>query len=348
MKGRILVEELLEEIKKENGHLPSDLHVTRMCGALVAISNGEVIHVTDTEMRYCPLSSSLYDGMGQFEEHPELFKPEISKTVGSKISRFGHFTKARELCRMDVAIPFGASEMIMYALDRKGADAAVTVCDGAGTVVTGEPSLVQGIGARMNGLFYTSPIKQVIETIQESNGYVVNAKTAEINQILGVNKAVELGHRRIVVTINGFAGEDLAKVRCVEKETESYVTILAVCTTGVEKERAEEILKYADLVWSCASLHVRDIIGKEARLQIGVKIPVFVLTRKGIDFVSHYSTKGFEDYIKEGKRYVIVGHPKLTSNIHDWKKIRMGNFKTYLAEIDELPLRVEDEPRPLL
>ena len=348
MKGRVLVEELLEEIKKERGHLPSDLHVTRMCGALVAVSKGEVIHVTETKMRYCPLSSSLYDEMSLFEEHPELIKPEISKIVGSKISRFGHFTKARELCRMDVTIPFGASEMIMYALKKKGADAAVTVCDGAGTVVTSEPSLVQGIGARMNGLFYTSPIKQVIETIQETNGYIVNRKTAEINQILGVKKAVELGHRRIVVTINGFAGEDLAEVRDAEKETKSSVTILAVCTTGVEKERAEEILKYADVVWSCASLHVRDIIGKEAKLQIGVKIPVFVLTPKGTRFISQYSTKEFGDYIREGKRYVVVGHPKLSSNIHDWKKIRMGNFETYLAEIDELPLRVEDEPRPLV
>jgi putative methanogenesis marker protein 8 len=272
-------------------------------------------------------------------------KEGISRALRSKITQFGHFTKKRELLRNDIAIPFGASEMIMYGLQRKGIEAAVTVCDGAGTIITAEPSLVQGIGARMNGLFYTSPVKEVIRRIGENHGFILCPRTAAIDQISGIKKAVELGYRKVAVTINGFAGEDLHKVREVERQTNSFVTILVVCTTGVERERAEEIGEYADLVWSCASLHVRDVVGKRATLQIAVKIPVFVLTRRGIDFVSYYSSPEFGKSIEEGKRYIIMGH--LKSNVHNPKKIRMDNFDTYLGEIDQLPSRVEDEPRPL-
>ena len=344
MKGKIQVEKLLSEIRKERGSLPKDLHITRMCGALVAASNGKIIKITETRMKYCPLFSSLYDQM--HEQCPELMEHRIARAVESKISRFGHFTDRRELVRKDVAIPFGASEMIMYALERKGIDAAVTVCDGAGTVITHDPSLVQGIGARMNGLFYTSPIDEVTRAIEKNDSYVLSPKTAAIDQILGLKRAVELGYRNIAVTINGFAGEDLSEVKEIEEETNSCITILVVCTTGVEKERTDEIAKYADLVWSCASLNVREIVGKEATIQIGVKIPVFVLTKRGIGVISNYSSKEFENFIEEGKSYVIMGHPG--SNLVSRKRIKMDNFQTYLCEINALPLRVDDEPRPLI
>jgi len=64
--------------------------------------------------------------------------------------------------------------MMMYALKKGGIDAAVTVCDGAGTVISDSPSLIQGIGARMNGLFYTTPIPEVIQRIKGQKGFVVN------------------------------------------------------------------------------------------------------------------------------------------------------------------------------
>jgi putative methanogenesis marker protein 8 len=347
MKGRKEVEAFLNIIRNERCQLPPDLHVTRMCGGLVAVSNGHVINVANTEMNYCPLSSSLYDCMNRFETCDlELKKQMIATAVESKITRFGHFTAGRELQRCDVAIPFGASEMIMYALERKGIDVAVTVCDGAGTVITQEPSLVQGIGARMNGLFYTSPIHQVIDAIEKNHGHVLSPKTALIDQVGGVRKALEMGYRRIAVTVNGFSGEDLNEVRNVENETDATVNILVVCTTGVDMERVCEIGKYADLVWSCASFHVRDIVGRVARLQIGVRIPVFVLTRKGIEFVANYSSKELREYIEEGKRYVIMGHSR--NGALNCRRIRMGNFETHLGEIDELPLKVDDEPRPLI
>ncbi len=36
-----------------------------------------------------------------------------------------------------------------------------------------------------------------------------------------------------------------------------------------------------DIVWSCASETVRDIVGRRSKLQIGVSIPVFALTDEG-------------------------------------------------------------------
>ncbi len=41
--------------------------------------------------------------------------------------------------------------MISFALRKKAIDAAVVVCEGAGTIITNKPEVVQGIGARSRG-----------------------------------------------------------------------------------------------------------------------------------------------------------------------------------------------------
>jgi hypothetical protein len=43
MRGKVKVEEFLKEIEKELRELPKDLHVTRMCCSLIAISEGKII-----------------------------------------------------------------------------------------------------------------------------------------------------------------------------------------------------------------------------------------------------------------------------------------------------------------
>jgi putative methanogenesis marker protein 8 len=340
MEGKAKVREFLSEIEKELGELPKDLHVTRMCCALIAVSEGRIIKAEKPRLKYCPLRAR--DNLYKFKNFD---LEEICNTVNLKMSRFGYFTKERELYREKIEVKYGVSEILMYALSKKGIDAAVTVCDGAGTVITSEPSLVQGIGARMTGVFYTSPIKELIQRIEERKGYVVFPETARIDQIAGLEKAIKLGFKRIAVTINGFAGEDLRRVREVEKRTNASITALIVCTTGITKERAEEIKRYADLTQGCASLYVREIVGRAARLQIATRLPVFALTQKGIDFVSNYSSEIFKEFIQEGKKYLISGYHKLMKNP---RKIRMGNFYTYIGEVEDLPLRVEDEPTPLI
>jgi putative methanogenesis marker protein 8 len=338
MSGRSSVERLLGEIREEMGKIPKDLHITRMLGALVAISDGRVIKVSEPCLKYCPLADKFYS-------FGEDLKAGVKRAFEYKISVFGYFTCGRELCKEDVAIPYGASEMMMYALRRGSIDAAVVVCDGAGTVVTSNPSLVQGIGARMNGVFYTSPIDEVMKRIKEVGGYVIFPETAKIDQIAGLRKAIELGYRNIAVTINGFAGEDLSEIRKLESESGALIYILVVCTTGVDRERADEIAEYADLAWSCGSLYMREIVGRRARIQVATKIPVFILTEKGAIFLSNYSSRDLRGLLKEGRKYLVSGLHVLMKN---YVRIEMGNFYTYLGEVEELPIRVEDEPRPLI
>jgi len=220
-------------------------------------------------------------------------------------------------------------------------DSAVLVCDGAGTVIVNRPEIIQGIGARMNGLFYTTPIDKIIERLEKYDCEVVFPETADIKQIEGLRRVAELGSKKIAVTINGFRGESLKDIKEIEKDNEVLIISLVVCTTGVKEERIEEIKDYADLVWSCTSEGIRKKIGKKAILQLSTAIPVFVLTEKGLNFLTDYSNQ--EELIKKldpGKQYLISGK-------HEGKKIRIGNFNSYLSEV-KLPVRSKREPRPLI
>ena len=265
-----------------------DLHVLRSFSSFVAVSEGRVIALTDPWMRHCPLFEML-QGRADTAGVDEL-RARIREAVEDKIARFGMFTARRQLIRSDVAVPYGASEMMMYALRRGGLDAAVTVCDGAGTVVTANPDLVQGIGARMNGLFYTTPVPEVIEGIMRRGGTVASPQTAAVDQLAGLRLAASLGLRRIAVTVNGFLDEPLDCYGAAAQELGVTVVLIVVCTTGVTDERAAEIAACADLVWSCGSGPVRERAGVEAILQIALTIPVFVMTRTGLEFAACYAT----------------------------------------------------------
>lgn len=340
------VRRFLAEIEGDMGGLPRDLHITRMFSSLVAISNGRVIKVADPKLEYCPLASSLYDFPRGLDA--ESLRKEIIKAAERKISELGLFTGLRPLHRSTIAIPFGASEMMMYDLKSGRAEAAVVVCDGAGTVIAEDPHLVQGIGARMNGVFYTSPIEAVIRGIEEGGGEVLSPETARIDQVAGVERALGR-HGRIDVTVSGFCGEGLREIRELESERGASVTILAVCTTGASEERVREIGEFADLVWSCASGKVRGVLGRRARLQIATKIPVYALTDRGLDFAASYSSKGFREYISEFEGpYIISGRCGAIPGARDCRRIRMGDFETYIARVESLPIRSGDEPRPLL
>ncbi|PIV53911.1 MAG: hypothetical protein COS17_01325 [Elusimicrobia bacterium CG02_land_8_20_14_3_00_37_13] len=313
------IENLLKIIEIEKDEF-EDLHITRFYSSFVVISKGKVIKVTNPDMGYCPLAHYLYDGIRKIKESDsELLKNTIKEAIEEKIDKFGHFTEKRELIRNDIAVPYGASEILMYAMNKKIIDAAVVVCDGAGTVIVNKPEIVQGIGARMNGLFLTSPIKTTINKLKKANCSVV-FPDAEINQIEGVIRASKFGYKNIAVTVNGYLEDDLSKLKEIERNLNISVTSLIVCTTGIDEERIKEINEYADIVWSCASQEIREMTGKKAILQISTGIPVFVLTKKGLNLVAGYSSD--EQLIRElnsGKQYLISGKCEGT-------KIGMGNF----------------------
>ncbi len=333
------IEKFLDELSLEYGGLPDDLHVTRKAGALVAISGGKVIKVQEPEVKYCPLFKALFS-------NEEINIENIKEKFLSQTNNWGMFTSKRKLKDSKIIVPFGASEMIMYALKRKSKDAAVLVCEGAGTIVTSDPDIVQGIGAYMNGVFYTSPIREIINGLKEYNVKILSEEDAKINQFEGIKLAEKLGYRKIVVTVRGDESEIIKKIRSYSLNNKMDITILAVCNSGINKEQAEIIKDNADLAWACASSYVREIIGPVSKVQVGIKIPVFVITAKGIDFISNYSAN---DKLR-AKLKGMENNKYITSNRYEKGgiKVKMGKFSVFLYETNKLPITTSDEPRPLI
>jgi len=367
------VKNFLNEIEKDFGALPLDLHITRKACALVAISDGKVIKLQEPEVHHCPLFTTLFN-------FKELNKQAIEKKFEKQCDDWGMFTCHRKVCDEKIIVPFGASEMIMYALKRKTIDCAVVACEGAGTVISDNPGLVQGIGAYMNGLFYTTPIQDVINNIKENGGTVLSAKDAKLNQYEGVMKAAQMGCRKIAVTVRGDEMEIIKNIREFEhgfnsvwegsgsgfdkninpKKTQHMhtlkinlknpeyleVVILAICNTGISAEQAQNVSDSADLAWACASKEIRNTAGPRSILQVGIKIPVFVMTEKGLDFISAYSS---DETLKEKLGNISKKHYITSSKFEDGSvKIQMGKFHVFLYETAKLPVNTEDEPEPLV
>ena len=310
-----------------------DLHIVRILSAFVAISNGQVVAMTEPLLEHCPLVSLLYPQARRARGSQAVIK----EIVAEKISKFGQFTDKRVLQTQDIAVPYGASEMLMYALRKKVIDAAVIVCDGAGTVITDSPDIVQGIGARMNGLFYTSPLKPIADRLGQLGCHIPFVETADIDQIGGVEKAAQLGYKRIGVTINACM-DNPAEVNQIASDHGVEIISLVVCTSGINTNELALVRRHADLVWGCASAGVRKL-GKRAVLQLSIAIPVFVFTKKGLRLASAYSDNNLIEELDTTKQYLV-------SSTYKGQGIKMGDFGAYLSE-HKLPVRSLKEPRPL-
>jgi len=329
--------EIFDQAEKDKGTY-GDLHVLRFYSSFITVSKGKVLRVTRPYLKYCPLAGSLYDEIKRSKDSDtETVQKVIRETVERKISKFGFFTENRELFRNSIAIPYGASEILMYAMRKKIIDAAVIVCDGAGTVIVNRPETVQGIGARMNGLFYTSPIGRIQGRLKDA-GCEVLFSDAAIDQVKGLEKAAELGYKNIAVTINALMDENFKKLKRIEEKYNVVVASLTICITGATEEKIREIEEYSDIVWSCASERAREIIGKKSILQLSKKIPVFILTQKGLDLVSGYSSEEyFMKSLDPKKQYIL-------DSTRGGKRLKMGDFEAYLRET-KLPVRSKSEPR---
>jgi putative methanogenesis marker protein 8 len=181
----------------------TDLHLVRYYSSFAAISAGKVIGLTKPRMSYCPLANYLNKGVFSSDKYnAEKIMNAVKASIEKKIAEFGFFTGKRQIIRKDIAVPFGASEILMSCLKKEIIDVAVVVCDGAGTVIADKPEIVQGIGARMNGLFYTTPIKEVMKKLEKKGCSFISCG-GKIDQIKGIKKAVSLGYKNIAVTING-------------------------------------------------------------------------------------------------------------------------------------------------
>jgi putative methanogenesis marker protein 8 len=273
--------------------MPSDdEHIIEACGkARIVVKKGKVVNVGPTLLKACPLAAKFSQPVINFT------KKEIMLNMEDRIKRVGMFTKDREVLSNDDFVVFGASELICSGMKRGILDCAVVACDGAGTVITTSPQLVQGIGGRMSGLVKTSPIKEVIMRLEANGGKVLDPDNTAINQLDGVRLAQKEGFKRIAVTVT-----DPMDAEAIRKYNPRAM-ILGVHLTGTTKEGAERRVASADIVSGCASKWIREIAGKVALLQAGVSVPVFALTVKGKDLIA--------EKIKETQQRILVKIEKL-------------------------------------
>src|SRR4030067_2682688 len=140
-------------------------HIMELFGKTrVVVKDGKVVEAGEPVADWCPVFS-------KFSNVSRLTSDEAKKNLEYRIRELGMFTPQR---RFDygVFVNFGASEIMMTALACGLIDSTVTVCDGAGTVITNNPSLVQGMGALMSGLIETEPIPEIIAGIESRGGSV--------------------------------------------------------------------------------------------------------------------------------------------------------------------------------
>ena len=93
---------------------------------------------------------------------------------------------------------------------------------------------------------------------------VYDPENASIDQIKGTLKAIEMGYKKIAVTI--VSAEDVKKLRDIEKENEDVnIYIFVAHVTKMSEEDALTIFENADVVTGCASKYIREV-GEEKRM----------------------------------------------------------------------------------
>ena len=244
-----------------------------MAGARVRIRDGKVEVLTEPAIRSCPLRQDLYGIKIESKE-------TVKRVLEEHMAELGMYGPKRVLELENKPVSFGASEILSDALSEGLVDAAVLVSEGAGTVVATKPEVLQAIGAHMTGLVRTEPIEEIQEGLEE-RGCILLDRQGTIDQVLGFERAVDAGYRRIAVTVAGDRADDARALRKRESALGARATILAVHTTGISESEAQVLAECCDLVWSCASRAVRKAAGGKALIQIGIAIPVFAFTPTG-------------------------------------------------------------------
>lgn len=249
-------------------------HTMEMLGKTkVSVKDESVVEVGEPEIKYCPLFDKV---RGIKEVTPQA----AAENMEFRIEKHGMFSSRRRL-EMNTFVGFGASESMMTGIMHGIIDGAVTVCDGAGTVITANAQLIQGMGGYISGLTRTDPIPEVLEGIKEREGHVLSPQDARINQLEGAKWAASHGYARFAVTV---ADADTAeKLRDLERDTGVKILIIGVHLTGIGPQDAKRLLTVADIVTGCASLHIRKHV--KPMVQVGTAVPLFGLTKWGKDLL---------------------------------------------------------------
>lgn len=252
-----------------------DEHVIEALGkARVVVKNGKVVEVGEPKINYCPLFDK-YRGI------KELTPEAIKENIEFRIQDFGMCTSERKL-RMKDFLSFGVSETLSTLLDEDIIDCAVIVSEGCGTVIVTDSEFVQGMAGRISGFLSTSPITEIIDAVGSQN--VLNPESAEINQIKGALKAIDMGYTNIAITV--ISPDDAKRLRQIEKEHKDVkIYIFAAHVTEMSKEDAEALFDTADVITSCASKYIREVGENRGSFTAGASIPIYGATEAGEKFL---------------------------------------------------------------
>lgn len=252
-----------------------DEHVIEALGKTrVRVMDGRVVEVGEPKIDYCPIFDK-YRGVKKLT--PETVKDNIE----FRIDDFGMCTNDRTV-RMKDFLSFGVSEILNTLIVEDEIDCVVSVCEGCGTVILTEPEIVQGTGGRVSGLLSTSPLENIIEEVGREN--VLDPENASIDQIKGTLKAIEMGYKKIAVTI--VSADDAKKLREIERESvDIKIYIFAAHVSEISKENAETLFNNADVVTGCASKYIREIGDEKDFFKAGASIPIYGVTESGKRFL---------------------------------------------------------------
>lgn len=249
-------------------------HKLQMVKASVVVQDGVIDVLTDPKLKKCHLRSR---GFGHDTESRETVRDVLQKHM----DKLGLFSDHRVLELSDATIATGASETLADSLRNGILDCAVTVCDGAGTVVSTNPLVVQAIGAVIPWLSETTPIRSTQEGLRE-RGCLLLDDDGTIDQKRGVELAAAQGFRRIGVTMVGIESATASRLHEVEERTGTELTILVVHNSEMTEDDCFTLLGAgADMIWGCASGAARRLIGPKAIFQMQGPVPLFVMTQRG-------------------------------------------------------------------
>jgi len=259
-------------------------HLLEMAKALVRVKDGKIEVLSDPKILSCPLRKDLY---GIEEESRDT----VERVLAEHIALMGMYSPERVLGMEDKTVSFGASEILADGMASGIVDSAAVACEGAGTVIIARPEVLLAVGSHMTGLLKTEPILEIQRGLEERGCLLLDA-IASIDQQAGFQKAVTAGFRRIGVTVAGAAAPQAVMMREMGRQLGVEPAILAVHTTGISADEAAILAESCDLIWSCASKAAREVAGRQAKLQMGISIPVFAMTDRGkqllLNRAAHY------------------------------------------------------------
>lgn len=291
---------ILRDFYEEN-----QFHITRMFGSYILLKGNKeelkAIKATPIPIKYCPLMTKLLKEVGgdiaekilmTLQTEGEKLQTEaMCDLINEVVIKSKYFDTNRPLNSCEANVLFGASETIASAFDNNLVDAAVIVSNNLGTIITTNSNNTQGAVKRMTGLFYTSPSEKLVETAMNENIIPVFPYTAEIDQIAGIKKAIELGYKKIAVSVAAKDNYLLKQIKQIEKENNVLIYKFGLCSTGIDEKTAIIMKDNADVIWSCASKQIKNYVEPHAIAQVGIKIPVHIMTSQGWQIVKNHLVK---------------------------------------------------------